>query len=231
MNELQQSHNMANRIQKRWKKHNCIKELVKIFDCINSKLTPSNLQELSDWCYAIQQECTGDGAGLSGGYLIDMVISKYFSKNLEEYYVESHSGESDMKIHNINLSLKKISGKSTIALNWSKNKTENKNKEYFNTHIMIINLYTEKWWKSSPKKIISNKNINFSQEIKMGIYLIDKKFCKKYIELSSNNKTNSLIESHYLYWMIQRSMRLGMFLELPTPNENMKFNICNAFSK
>ena len=61
-----------------------------------------------------------------------------------------------MKIYNTNLSLKKINGKSSIALDWSKNNTDNK-KKYFNTHIMIINLKTQQWWKKSPN-IKSNNN-------------------------------------------------------------------------
>ena len=39
---------------------------------------------------------------------------------------------------------------------WSKNETDNK-KKYFNSHVVIVNLQTQKWWKSKPNKIISNK--------------------------------------------------------------------------
>ena len=134
-----------------------------------------------------------------------------------------------MKIYNTNLSLKKINGKSSIALDWSKNNTDNK-KKYFNTHIMIINLKTQQWWKKSPNiKSNNNKFTIYNDEIKMGIYFIDKKYCKTRIKLSENNKTNSLIDSQYLYLMLQRSKRLGLCLELSTPNEIIKFSILNAF--
>ena len=151
-------------------------------------------------------------------------------KGVKDHFEELHSGESDIKIDNTELSLKKINGKSTIALVWSKNETDNK-KKYFNSHVIIINLKTEKWWKTKPNKIISNKIITYNDEIKSGIYFIDKKYCKRYINLSSNNKTNSLIDSQYLYFMLKRSIMLRLYIELPTPNKNIEFNILQAFSE
>jgi hypothetical protein len=230
MNELLQQTNSSTKIKKWWKKYNSISELNIIHKLIESKLTHSDLQELSNKCKSITNVCKGDGAGLTGGTLIDMLLCKYFSENLKDHYEELHSGESDIKIDNTELSLKKINGKSTIALDWSKNKTDNK-KKYFNCHVIIINLKTEKWWKTKPNKIISNKIITYNDEIKSGIYFIDKKYCKRYIKLSSNNKTNSLIDSQYLYFMLKRSIMLRLYIELPTPNKNIEFNILQAFSE
>ena len=104
-------------------------------------------------------------------------------------------------------------------------------KKYFNCHVIIINLKTEKWWKTKPNKIINNKIITYNDEIKSGIYFIDKKYCKMYVKLSSNNKTNSLIDSQYLYLMLKRSIMLRLYIELPTPNKNLEFNILQAFSE
>jgi hypothetical protein len=224
-------HNSSNKIKNWWKKYNSINELNKIYNHTKSELSNNtNLQKLSNCCEAIKNVSKGDGAGLTGGTLTDMFISKFFQENVKEF-TESHSGESDMKIYNTKLSLKKINGKSTIALDWSKNDTDNK-KNYFNTHIIIINLKTQQWWKTTPNKsITNNKIITYNDEIKMGIYFIDKKYCKRYIKLSSNNKTNSLIDSQYLYLMLQRSIRLRLYLELPTPNKNVCFNILHAFSE
>ena len=221
--------NSANKIKKWWKKNNSIIELKNVYNYMKLSLTNNDLQELSNKCKSINNVCKGDGAGLLGGCLIDMLLGKYFTEKLKDHYEEFHFGESDMKIYNTELSQKKINGKSTIALNWSKNDTENK-KEYFNSHIIIINLKTEKWWKSKPNNILSNnKNITYNDEIKAGIYFIDKKYCKKYIKLSSNNKTNTLIDTQYLYIMLKRSILQNLYIELPIPNKVIEFNILNAF--
>ena len=65
----------------------------------------------------------------------------------------------------------------------------------------------------------------------MGIFLIDKQFCKYYVKLTKNNKTDTLIESQYLYIMLKRSMALNLYVELPTPNKTLKFDILKAFSE
>jgi hypothetical protein len=218
----------AKKIQKWWKKYNSIIILRKIKNYLIYSLSNNDLQELSNKCKSITNICKGDGAGLLGGSLIDIFISSYFSKKLNKY-IEYHYGESDMKILDVPLSQKKINGKSNIALDWSKNNKVNV-KEYFDTHIMIINTKTEKWWKIKPKNKINNK-ISYDKTIKSGIYLIDKNFCKKYIKLTNNNKTNSLIESQYLYIMLQRSILQNLYIEIPDSNKDIKFNILNAFSE
>jgi hypothetical protein len=64
-----------------------------------------------------------------------------------------------------------------------------------------------------------------------GIYLVDKQFCKRYIKLSNNNKTNTLIEKEFVYIMLKRSLNLKLFIELPAPNKELKFDILKAFSE
>lgn len=220
----------SNKIKKWFKKYSSINQLNNIYKFMKSSLTFNDLQELSNKCKSINNVCKGDGAGLTGGTLIDMLLCKFFSEKLKNNYIELHSGESDLKIYNTELSLKKINGKSTIALDWSKNDTDNF-KNYFNCHIIIINLHTQIWWKTKPKKILSNINFTYNDQIKSGIYFVDKNFCKRYIKLLSNNKTNSLIDSQYLYCMLKRSILLKLFIELPTPNKNVIFNILHAFSE
>ena len=96
---------------------------------------------------------------------------------------------------------------------------------------MIINLKTEQWWKSKPLKIqVENQKIVYNDSIKAGIYLIDKQFCKRFVQLSQNNKTNTLIESQQLYIMIKRSIHQDLYIEIPEPNKTLDFNILNAFS-
>ena len=218
----------VSKIQKWWKKTNSILELKKVHQYLNSSLTKEDLQELSNKCHSITNVCKGDGAGLLGGCLVDMLLSQFFKEKLKEYE-EFHNGENDMKICQIPLSQKKINGKSTIALDWSKNQTDSK-REHFSSHIIIINLFTEQWWKSKPNKIlVENSKIIYNEIIPAGIYFIDKQYCKKYIALSQNNKTNTLIDSQYLYLMLRRSRLQKLFIEIPEPNKKLDFHILKAF--
>jgi len=219
----------AKKIQQWWKKCNSILELRKIKNYLQDTLTADNLQELSNKCQSINNVCKGDGAGLLGGCLVDMLLCQFFKEKCH-LYEEFHNGENDMKIGGLPLSQKKINGKSTIALDWSKNQTDSK-REHFSSNIMIINLKTEQWWKSKPLKIqVENQKIVYNDSIKAGIYLIDKQFCKRFVQLSQNNKTNTLIESQQLYIMIKRSIHQDLYIEIPEPNKTLDFNILNAFS-
>ena len=192
---------------------------------LKTSLTNTDLQELSNKCYSINNICKGDGGGLSGGCLIDMFISKFFETKLKEY-TEYRNGEADMKICNIPLSQKKINGKSTIALDWSKNNSPCK-KEYFTNNILIINLKTEQWWKAAPKD--KQDDIIYNDTINAGIYIINKNYCKNNIKLSSNNKTNTLINNESLYRMIKNSITDNLYIEIPAPTKDIEFNILNAF--
>ena len=218
-------------IQKWWRRNTSTTQLYKVKNYLKSNLSCEDLQELSNKCNSLNNSCKGDGSGLLGGSLIDMFICNYFQNKLPEY-VEFHKGECDMKICDVPLSQKKINGKSNIALDWSKNETDT-TKEYFSSHIMIINLKNERWWKTKPTKMASGLNITnvcYNDSIPAGIYLIDRKYCKKCVILSKNNKSNSLIESPFLYLMLKRSIAQKLFIEIPEPNCNVTFNILNAFS-
>ena len=216
-------------IKKFWKKYSEIRKLKQIQYYLSNTLNICDLQELSNKCNSISIKCRGDGAGLIGGTLIDILISEFLNIKLIDNYVECHEGECDMIICDVPLSLKKINGKSTIALNWSKNDT-NTEKNYFSCNLIIVNLKSCKWWKNKPKDIISNLNICYCDNIPSGIYIIDKQFCKYYIQLTKNNKTNSLIDSQNLYIMLKRSLSLNLFIELPLPNEILNFRILDSFS-
>lgn len=204
-----------------------IKMLQYIHLYLIQNLTDNDLYELATKCNSITKFCKGDGAGLLGGSLIDLLISKFFETKLDKYF-ENKQGEADMKICDLPLSLKKINGKSTIALDWSKNNNSNI-KEYFTHHIILINLKSSKWWKNKPKVNINN-NINYNNIIYAGIYIIDKNYCKNNIKLSSNNKTNTLIDSVSLYHMITDSIIKGLYIKIPHSDKNVTFNILNAFS-
>lgn len=121
----------------------------------------------------------------------------------------------------------KINGKSTIALNWSKNPEKDK-KEKFVDNMMIINLKTCKWWKRKPSSCIDD-GIDFTKTIPAGIYIVDKYYCKNKVVLASNNKTNSLIDSKYLYMMLYNCMERGHYMTLPEESKKYTFDILQSF--
>jgi hypothetical protein len=127
--------------------------------------------------------------------------------------------------------MKKINGKSIIALDWSKNGENSKTRERFGTDVMIINTTPEIWWKKSPADVSTEEKESkyYSSHIPAGIYLISHTFCKENVTLSSNNKTNSLIDSKQLYKMLKESMKHNMVIEFPLDIPKRTFNILNAF--
>lgn len=214
------------------------KKMQNVIKYIRENLSDENLQDFSNKCYAINKSCSGDGAGLFGGSMTDMFVNLYFKSKLNDHKI-FHIGENDMKICNMPLSLKKINGKSIIALDWSKNKSkniksvENNNyannnddnkcdKKYFTDNIILINLKSSKWWK--------NEKNGYNNDIPAGIYIIDKYFCRCNVKLECNNKSNSLIKSHYLYQTIKNSISRNLFIKIPEHNKEIKFNIMNAFN-
>lgn len=202
--------------------------LNKLLLYLKTNLSNDDLQDLSNKCNAINTECKGDGCGLTSGSLIDMMISKFFKSKLNGYK-ECRKGEADMYINNILLSQKKINGKSSIALDWSKNKKEN-TKEKFTCNIMIINLKSGEWYKNQ-KKSENLPDDYYNKNIPAGIFLINKDYCKDNIILTSNNKTNSFIDNMNLYRMLMNSIESDLYIKLPPINKILNFNIMNSFSE
>jgi hypothetical protein len=142
-----------------------------------------------------------------------MFISKYFEIKLDNYKVY-HKGEADMEICGLKLS--------------SKNQKVKGSEELFVNNILLINLKTQRWCKKPSKTQESSDCFNI---IKAGIYLLDKEYCKRIVKLGSNNKTNALVKSVFLYELLKECIVSDLFIELPEPNTLLKFNILNAFSK
>ena len=107
-------------------------------------------------------------------------------------------------------------GKSTIALDWSKNPGPSDRKR-FTSDVMIINLKSEQWWKRGPKDEVTN--IDYTKNMLKGIYIVDKEFCRQNIKISTNNKSNTLITQKYLYMMLNRSIENNCFIQLPDIKE------------
>lgn len=131
-------------------------------------------------------------------------------------YEKYHINENDCKIFGNNFSIKKISGKSIIALDWSKNKN-NFQKEYFTSNIILFNIKTQSWY--------ANKQI-----IPSGIYFIDKYYCKENVKLTKNNKTNSLIKSDHLYLMLIDCILKNNFITFPEVSDICQINILKLFN-
>lgn len=198
-----------------WRKHTRINKL----KVVASKLTTIDqaiLQELVNRTFAIQSACEGNGAGLTAGSLVDMLVTKTLEGCLDDCQI-NHHGQNDLKINDTQLSLKKIKGKSIIALNWSKNPSNTR--ERWTSDTLILNLQAGCWWKKGF----------MSQNVKIGFYLVDKNFCNHVIRLTTNNKSNSVISSKFLYKMLNRAHKLGTFVELPNPSKNLIFDITKAF--
>jgi hypothetical protein len=205
--------------------------LRKAFDYLKDNLTPELLEEFVSKLYAIRDAFTGDGAGLSGGTVTDMFSVAFLSANITGF-VGHRSGEGDCKINDHPFSLKKINGDSTIALDWSKNGENSKKRERFNKDMIIINLKTKQWWKKGPVKATADEKASgfYTKTIKAGIYFISHTYCKSNICLTSNNKTDTLIENVPLYKMLMQSITNNMVIELPTEVPVSNFNILNAFN-
>ncbi len=205
--------------------------LQKVFHEVKQYLTSDVMKNMVSKMNAISEKCRGDGAGLTGGVLIDMFLIAYLSDILKSF-TEYRSGESDCKILDVPFSMKKISGKSTIALDWSKNGENSKKRDHFDTDIMIINLKTEQWWKKGATGCTQEEkdSMFYSKHIKAGIYLISKTYCKNNIHLTSNNKSNSIIDQKSLYQMLTQSMKDGMVIEFPPDVPKHTFNILGAFT-
>ncbi len=164
-----------------------------------------------------------NGSGLSSGMLIENVLLEFLTSKYR-YIKKYNVNEADLTIFDHSFSFKKITGKSCIALNWSKNLKEN-NKKYFICDIIIFVVNTSKWWKNKIE------DIDYTKTIKSGFYFVSKYFCSKNIKLSSNNKSNSIIDSKNLYKILLNSIDNNMFVEIK--NNNVKiyedYSFINGF--
>lgn len=94
----------------------------------------------------------------------------------------------------------------------------------------MINTKTSQWWKKNPKNIKIDDKTNYTREIKSGIYIINKNYCKKNNKLSSNNKSNSIINKQYVYKIICRSIDDKTYIKLPEENKELKFSLLKCFT-
>jgi len=203
-----------------------IKEMKDKFEEINLDLFPTFLPKLlSLLSFFSSNDKKGDG--LSGGSIAEPFFREHFN-GIEEY----HNNESDfifLKI--LKLSFKKITGKTKLALNWSKNQDDKRTVDnYFCYDMIILNLKGQKWWNKGPMKISKIDKTLYTKYIPMGIYFIDKNYCKKNItKLGKNNKSNSIIGDIDLYRLLKNSLENGLCIELKDSGKRYSWNFKCGF--
>jgi hypothetical protein len=193
---------------------------------LRSVFSDNILQDISDSIYAIERDFKGDGSGLNASGFSD----KYMRKKLAEIIPslkEIDKGDADWSINYHDLSFKKIRGKSTIALNWSKNPKGAKVKDLFENDIMLMISKTCQWWKKNPREF--DPEIDYAKSINRGFYIIDKYYLKQNINLGPNNKSNNVISEKQLYLAVINSLERDLFIEMPKPLGIKTFNILKAF--
>ena len=168
-----------------------------------------------------------DGNGLLGGCLKDLTISKFLKDNVTSYE-ETHSGESDFKLCGQEVSLKNINGSSNCALNWSKNSAESVKHIPFTCPIVVFQEKNGKWWKKGPNK--KKDNVDYSIDIRRGMYICSRYYCKKNIQLGSNNKTDTLISKQDMYKMLLHSKNNDLYIDYDMcEDNNINWSISRGF--
>lgn len=183
--------------------------LKEIKNYLTTQLTGEVLQEISDKMWTIGHLLKSDGKGLSGGLIMEQTLFEILSEHVDGFDAH-HEGQSDCKVNDITLSFKKITGKSTLALNWSKNES-GANIVRFECPILLMNLKEGRWWKNK-------KDANRS--LPSGFYLISHDYCNENVKFKTNNKTNSLIVAEDIYKMMVEALDLDVVLELPPARTN-----------
>lgn len=182
-------------------------DLASIKQYMQENLHDDVLHEISDKMWTISQHLKPDGKGLSGGLLIEEVVFEILQHALNDFS-HFHDQQSDCIILGNMLSFKKLTGKSCLALNWSKNATPNSAALQFEHPILVLNMKEGKWWRNRP---------DFDRHIPMGFFLLNPLHCNEHILLKSNNKTDSLIDHWDLYKAITDAMDQDLVIELPPP--------------
>ena len=162
---------------------------------VSAALTPITKQLIKDAHTVTKKSCIGDGAGLNHGNSSEKIMSCFISSIMPDTFEKFNSGESDFMICDTPLSYKHISGRSSIAL----------------VDIIIYVEKTSQWWKRGPKNTLND--IDYTQTIKAGLYLIDKKDCENIIFVT-NNKSNTIISNVVLYNLLIISKQ--NFIDFPS---------------
>jgi len=185
--------------------HNFESDLSIVRSQMNS-FSDEKKQLFVDRCHSLNIYYKGSGAGMTTGTMIEKLLVEHFE--FSNYNVD----QNDLKVNNIPLSFKKITGCSAFSLNWGNNK-EIKLVQC-TSHILLLNLKSKKY-----RNIIYNT----------GFYLINKKHLIG-IERVSNNRTNNLIETKNVSLLLRLAVKDDLFFRLPEQMNTIDYNLINGFN-
>jgi hypothetical protein len=162
---------------------------------------------ICDKADALKDACTGNGAGLNRGQLVDRLMSETLKKLPE--FEPCHTGQADLRAFGEEYSWKTLTnGSGVIALSWSKNGDEGERTTSFERDVIILNLVSERWYKRNVEQPI----------IERGIYVCDKDFANECVTLGENNKTDALVSKADLLKLLMHSLDNGWFVPLEKKN-------------
>jgi len=205
--------------------NNASKEDIKQIHSTLTRLTPEARQRFANECKAIEVSKSPDGKGLSTGADIDYhLVNGFLPDELGDDFEKYHEGEADVKISEVAASYKTLRSKGDTALSWSKNPDKKKDgsssvdRKFLENPIPMIMYLREsgRWWVNGPTKS-RHESIEWNRELKSGFYIIDMKKAASFIELKSNNKSDSIIDSQDMYRMLTDALNDGNFVEIPEP--------------
>ena len=190
-----------------------------------TRLTMEARQRFANECKAIETSKSPDGKGLSTGADIDYhLVNGFLPDELGDDFEKYQRGEADVKISEVAASYKTLRSKGDTALSWSKNPDKKKDgsfsidRKFLENPIPMIMYLREsgKWWVNGPAAP-RHQSIEWNREIKSGFYIIDMRKAADYIELKSNNKSDSIIDSQDMYRMLTEAVNEEGFVEIPEP--------------
>ena len=203
---------------------------VNLFESIMTslrKITPQDMEDLSEACNCIQNSSASSGRGLSTGEKIDFFLTKQFlPTNLERDFEEFHEEESDFKILSQPISFKTLRGAGDLAMCWSRNdktKKETKICRHWQVPLLIYVRESGPWWVTGPKgdwrtkrPFEKSEKLWFRETIGAGFYLINQK-CGEGIVFKENNKSTCIVDKQEVYKILIDARENGNFLEMPEP--------------
>jgi hypothetical protein len=143
------------------------------------------------------------GAGLTGGIFQESLWKDMFFSQSPDRFSEPEEKDADYCFDGIPFSHKTIGwrGNGALALAWSKNPASGLQRTQFNSSMVIA-------CTKQPKAR------GLWEGIQMGLYVIPVDWLKDNVVLSSNNKTDSLIEAKYTIQGLRYACDAGLHVAL-----------------
>lgn len=188
-----------------------------VADSLRAQLTPTLRQEIADKLWTLERHFKGDGKGLSNGMVVEQTVFEIFQEHIDSFRVEHHQ-QSDCAIMDRRLSFKKVTGKSQLALQWSKNPAGFCGA--FEHPILLLNAREGQWWR---------RKAGFDRHLPAGFFLVDDAFCNAHVCLKRNNKSDSLIDCPEVYAMLVSALDADCVVTLPPARDVLTFSFNHGF--